>query len=189
MGNGVGIEVTEARREILRRIVVRNPGCTVKDVLAEALKVHARGEWPQATWGGARNEPYSGGISQMLDQLWFMSYGAKSSEDGQATRVMMLYAPNAEGTYAKRYYSFRAARKVLATLLPRDAEKRECEALIRRFQHEAGMDMVLGVEENGKRLVRIGTRRGIVDWKFDPNTNYGWVAAIKVAAMEVGCNL
>lgn len=177
-------EITEARRDILRGIVKRNPGCTTKDVLAEALKVHERGKWPQASWAGARNEPYSGGIGQMLDQLWWISRRATSLESGQALRVTKLYV---EG--ANRYYTFRAARKVLHTLLPQDDERKECEALIRRFQHEAGMEMVLGVEEDGKRLVRIGTGRGIVDWSFQPYYTLNWVAAIKAAAFEVGCNL
>lgn len=184
MGNGIDILTTEARRRVLRRIVMRNPGCTVRDVLREATAIHAKGNWPQAKWSGARNEPYYGGISQMLDQLWYCD---RESGD-QNIRVTMLYAADNEGKYAKRYYSFRHAKKVLHTLLPQGDERKECEALIRRFQHEAGMEMVLGVEADGKRLVRIGTRRGIVDWDF-PYMGFGWIGAIKVAAEKVGCNL
>lgn len=175
-------EITEARRDILRGIVKRNPGCTTKDALAEALKIHERGKWPQASWAGARNEPYSGGIGQMLDQLWYISRRATSLESGQAMRVTKLPL----GQQLVEHLPGCPEGVVAVGAID---ERKECEALIRRFQHEAGMELVLGVEEDGKRLVRIGTRRGVVDWRFDPYYTVNWIAAIKVAALEVGCNL
>lgn len=65
----VSSEVTQRRKEVVLDCLGENPGCTFKVLLAALGERHAEGRWPQADWKYARNDPYDGGLRQLLDQL------------------------------------------------------------------------------------------------------------------------
>lgn len=179
MSNGVDGTITRARRRCLVKIVRANEGALVKDVLAACQLLHEKGDWPQASWAGARNEPYYGGISQMLSSLCWRG-------DGEGDRLVLDYGE-------RRYYTLKGAEKIADGFLPQGEEREVCTQLIDRFQRDSGMEMALGVYDGSRQsffdrlmpIVRVKTPRGIIDWPKKGD----WESAIDRAALELGYDL
>lgn len=59
---------TDARREVIVRVLEQDAGryWKVAEVVEMLEALHAAGQWPQATWGKARQEPYYCGTAQHL---------------------------------------------------------------------------------------------------------------------------
>lgn len=62
--------ITEARRAvIIRTLGVQSGPVTLDELLALLGALHQAGQWPQASWKYARNEPYYTGVYQHLGAL------------------------------------------------------------------------------------------------------------------------
>lgn len=62
--------VTEARRAVILSILqLQSEPATPSEITVLLADVHERGDWPQATWNYARNDPYDCGTRQHLEAM------------------------------------------------------------------------------------------------------------------------
>lgn len=132
-----------ARRDLLVAILrLKSPDpLTVGDVLEECRRLHEQGQWPQAEWVGAKNEPYHTGVRQHLDSLAF---------DG---RIMGGEYVSGRG----RVYWYAAPED----LLPDPPDR--VQAILDAYRAETGLEALVGVTQDLQRVVRVQTARGVYE--------------------------
>lgn len=135
-------------------------GLLLKDVLALLRQLHEAGKWPQSTATGARNEPYDTGTRQHLASL---------VRDGKVIVV------RGEDGY-DRYFPPDPAK-----LLP--TNRRRFETAIIRARAHGLKDVVLGVTEDCRRVIRVDTGRGELEHWLRPGET--WEFACKEVGIHV----
>jgi hypothetical protein len=161
-----GLEQAEAskRRMAITAKVVRmkagENGLLLKEVLALLRQLHEAGKWPQSEAAGARNEPYDCGTRQHLASLVNRGEVVVVRDDRSYDRY---FPPDP------------------AKLLPKNP--RRFETAIMRARASGIRDVVLGVTEDCRRVIRIDTGRGEIEHWLRPGET--WELACKELGIAV----
>lgn len=155
-------QCTEARRLIVLDILrSKSRPMSVQEVLEELRQVHAAGNWPQADWHGAINEPYSTGTRQTLEALAWA--GACERELGRNGR---WWLPTPE------------------ELLPQGAERDRVQRALDDYRASTGLDACVGVREvDTRRVIQLDTLRGCVE--IELGRWQTWIEALTDAGLIV----
>lgn len=196
-------DVTDARRLVIVEVVRQNPGITGAELLDALVELHHDGEWPQASWASARNDPYSVGLRQHLEALvkWDngilrlpnQCYFHWDHSDKKARQI----TGGGKGAFCK--FSMSEPLKLGPKApdgpspLPEDELRQRAAAILDavtddvrsrlvRWQRRQGRRILLGVEANQRlrRVIVMDTGRGEV--RFPVKQNQSWEDALE----EVG---
>lgn len=160
--------VTDARRAVIVKVLKGHPGATLIRLMRSLEAFHAQGKWPPAPWKYARQEPYRGGVYQMLQSLIHHDV------------VVGVY----EGGTDVHYYLATQIPAKAETMLPAAAEREVLLPIAEEFVRRTGMEIAFGVTGNLTRVVRVQTPRGIIDTPL--KTDADWVRALRHTVEELG---
>lgn len=185
-GAAARASVAEERRKAILAMLRQHPGSTIGDLVALLAESHETNhDWPQAPWPQARNEPYDVGVRQHLYTL--LSEGVvRWGRDDELWTARWWAPPRycACGGEKRRPVDECCARCVperAAALLPADSAPFE-EAI--RRERRRGVEIVLGVTTDLKRVIRVGTSRGLVELEVSDDET--WEQGFERVAASIG---